>query len=103
MDCIIFDLTCPHEEMWSGEHVFGELKTIHCIVCIYPEEQVIFNMVVWQESGVVKCDPAHVQSLLEYHFSAFYPDTPSGKGVAVGPSPCHSQCYDVCARQVLGL
>ena len=35
-----FSITCPEEKVWPNIPIFGGLKTIISIGCVYPKEQV---------------------------------------------------------------
>ena len=55
--------------VWGGGGGGGGgmvLITIHCVGCA--SIQVVSGMVVWQESGVSKSDPAHVKVFVHNHF-----------------------------------
>ena len=52
-----------------------------------PEDRVEFDMVIWQESSVAKCDPAYVLKFVQVYSWHFYPDTSRGRCLAGGPQP----------------
>ena len=82
---------------------FVWLKAIHCVRCAYCEEGVIYGVVVYQGSVVAKCNPVYVQYFVQDYFCHFYSDIPEEVVWLVACIPCHSQCHDMLAPQVLGL